>query len=164
MEAGFLFRPVVIRRDGTHDIARSARGEFVSGNYFRTFGLRPRAGRLFSDADDANGAPLTAVMSFETWKNNYASDSSIVGSTFFVNTKPVTIVGIAPEKFFGDRLADRPPEFYLPIEAMPAVANVSYVHDPERSWLFMIGRLRPGVSRPALQAKLSGLLRQELAT
>lgn len=164
MQAGFLYRPIVTRRDGTQEIARSVMGEFVSGNYFRTFGLQPRAGRLFTDADDVNGAPFTAVMSFDTWKNTYDSDSTIIGSTFFVNTKPVTIVGIAPEGFFGDRLADRPPEFYLPIEAMPIVANVSYVHDPDGNWLYMIGRLRPGVSRPALQAKLTGLLKQELAT
>ena len=39
-------------------------GEFVSGNYFRTFGLQPAAGRLFTDADDVQGAPMTAVMSY----------------------------------------------------------------------------------------------------
>lgn len=164
MQAGFLYRPVVIRSASTQEIARSVMGEFVSGNYFRTFGLRPRAGRLFTDADNVVGAPMTAVMSFETWKNNYAEDRSIIGSTFFVNTKPVTIVGIAPEGFFGDRLSNMPPDFYLPIEAMPVVANVPYVRDPDSNWLYMIGRLKPGVSRPALQAKLSGLLRQALAS
>ena len=44
MESGFSYRPVTVRRNGSQDVARSVMGEFVSGNYFRTFGLRP-AGR-----------------------------------------------------------------------------------------------------------------------
>ncbi len=164
MQAGFTYRPVVMRRGATSENARSVMGEFVSGNYFRTFGLTPEAGRLLSDADDVQGAPFTAVMSYETWKNDYAGDPSVVGSTFYVNTKPVTITGIAPPHFYGDRLTSTPPDFYLPIGSMPPLANVTYVHDVDGNWLYMIGRLKPGVSRPQLQAKLSGLLRQELAT
>ena len=164
MQAGYLYRPVVVRRGDTNESARSVMGEFVSGNYFRTFGLRPSAGRLFYDADDVQGAPIVAVMSYETWKNSYSGDRSVVGSTFYVNTKPVTIAGIAPEGFFGDRLSSAPPDFYLPIESMPPLANVPYVHDPDGNWLYMIGRLQPGVSQVQLQAKLSGLLRQALAT
>lgn len=162
MESGFSYRPIVIRRG--EENARSVMGEFVSGNYFRTLGLRPEAGRLLSDADDIAGAPFTAVMSYETWKTDYASDARVVGATFYVNTKPVTITGIAPEHFFGDRLTSTPPNFYLPIQSMPPLANVNYVNDVDGNWLYMIGRPKPGVSRPQLQAKLSTLLRQELAT
>ena len=164
MQAGFTYRPIVIRRGETQENARSVMGEFVSGNYFRTFGLKPEAGRLFTDADDTQGAPFTAVMSYETWKNDYAGDPTVVGSTFYVNTKPVTISGVAPQHFYGDRLSSTPPDFYLPIESMPPLASVTYVHDLDGNWLYMIGRLKPGVSRPQLQAKLSGLLRQVLAT
>jgi len=162
IQAGFEYRPIVIRRGGTQESARSVMGEFVSGNYFRTFGLTPSAGRLFSDRDDVQGAPATAVMSYETWKKDYARDTTVVGSTFFVNTKPVTIAGIAPEGFFGDRLSSTPPEFYLPVESMPSLANVPYVHDPDTLWLYIIGRVKPGVSQAQLQAKLSGLLQQAL--
>jgi macrolide transport system ATP-binding/permease protein len=164
MQAGFTYQPVIIRRGGTQENARSVMGEFVSGNYFRTFGLRSEAGRLLDDADDVQGAPFTAVMNYETWKNDYAADPTIVGSTFYVNTKPVTITGIAPEHFYGDRLTSTPPDFYLPIESMPPLANAAYVHDPDALWLYLIGRLKPGAPRAQLQAKLSALLRQELAT
>jgi predicted permease len=163
IQAGFTFRPVITRRDGTQESARSVMGEFVSGNYFRTFGLRPQAGRLFADADDVEGAPLVAVMSYHIWKSDYAGDPAVLGSTFFVNTKPVTIAGIAPEGFYGDRLTTTPPDFYLPIESMPALANAPYVHDPDANWLYMIGRVNPGVAPAQLQAKLSGLLQQALA-
>jgi macrolide transport system ATP-binding/permease protein len=146
IQAGFAFRPVIARRDGTQERARSVMGEFVSGNYFRMFGLQPQAGRLVADADDVEGAPIVAVMSYETWKNDYAADISVVGSTFWINTKPVTIVGIAPKGFYGDRLSSTPPDFYLCIESMPVLANAPYVHDADAMWLHMSGRVKPGVA------------------
>jgi predicted permease len=164
MQAGFAFRQVVVRRDGSQDVPRSVMGEFVSGNYFRTFGLRTRLGRLLEERDDVAGAPMNAVMSYEAWKTRFNADAALVGSTFWVNTKPVTIVGIAPKGFYGDRLLSTPPEFYLPIETMPAIANVPYVHESDMQWLYLIGRLRPGVSRNELQQKVSALLKQQLAT
>jgi hypothetical protein len=57
MESGFGYRPIVVRRNGTENEARSVMGEFVSGNYFRTFGLAPRTGRLLTDSDDVKGSP-----------------------------------------------------------------------------------------------------------
>src|SRR5205807_5639161 len=116
IRAGFPYRPVVARLDVTQEAAGSVMGEFVSGNYFQTFGLRPAAGRLFSDSDDVKGAAMVAVMSYTAWKRDYAGDTSVIRSTFWINTKAVTLVGIAPEGFFGDRLSTSPPDFYLPIE------------------------------------------------
>ncbi|KAA6465527.1 ABC transporter permease [Acidobacteria bacterium AB60] len=164
IQAGWTYRPVVVRREGSEDPPRSVMGEFVSGNYFRTLGLGAEAGRLLTDRDDAPGAALMAVMSYETWRTRFNSDPAIVGSTFRVNTKPVTVVGIAAREFYGDRLATSPPEFYFPIEAMPPIANVTYVHDPDEQWLYMMGRLRPGVSMAQAQQKVSGLFREQLAT
>jgi predicted permease len=164
MQSGFSFVPITVRRDGSSALAHSSVGEFVSGNYFRTFGLQPQAGRMLTDADDVEGAPMVAVMSYEAWKNSYAGEPSVVGSTFWVNTKPVTVVGIAPEGFYGDRLSSAPPDFYLPIEAMPVLANAQYVHDPERQWLYIVGRVKPGTARAPLQEKLSALLRQVFAS
>jgi len=135
-------------------------GEFVSGNYFRTFGLNPHAGRLLNDSDDVAGAPIVAIMSYDTWQSEYSGDPSIIGSTFWVNTKPVTIAGIAPKGFYGDRLSSTPPNFYLPIESMPVLANVGYVHDPEANWLYIFGRVKPGVALGPLQEKISAIVKQ----
>ena len=108
---------------------------------------------------------MVAVMSYETWKSEYNGDPAVVGSTFWVNTKAVTIVGIAPKGFFGDRLTSTPPDFYLPIESMPAIDECArYVHDPDQQWLYIIGRVKPGVTLRTLQAKVSAQLRQVFAT
>ena len=163
MQAGWGYRQIVARRDGA-PAARSVMGEFVSGNYFRTFGLSPAAGRLLMDSDDVKGAAATAVMSYVTWQHQFNGDPSVVGGTFWVNTKPVTVVGVAPRGFFGDRMAASPPEFYLPIETMPDLANATYVHEAQTDWLYMIGRVRPGVERGPLQAKVNAVLRQAFGT
>jgi len=162
MQAGY--GSIIVRRDGTQEAARSVMGEFVSGNYFRAFGLQPRAGRLLANADNLKGAPMTAVMSYETWQHDYASDASVVGSTFWVNTKPVAIVGIAPQGFFGDRISSAPPDYYLPIESMPGLTNAPFVHEPRTQWLYIIGRVKPGVAMGALQDKVNALLRQAFST
>lgn len=163
MQAGFGYRPIIVRRDDDRQGARSANGEFVSGNYFRTFGLQPHAGRLFSDPDDVAGAPMVAVMSYAAWQRDYLGSAVVVGSTFWVNTKPVTIVGIAPRGFYGDRLSSNPPDFYLPIETMPVLADAPYVHDPDAQWLYLVGRVKPGVSITPLQQKVSVLVKQSFA-
>jgi predicted permease len=162
MQSGF--GTIIVRPDKTQEAARSVTGEFVSGNYFRTFGLQPSIGRLFTDADNVIGAPLVAVMSYDTWQNNYGSDPSVVGSTFWINTKAVTITGIAPKGFYGDRLSNAPPDFYLPIESIPVLTNRTFVHEPGMRWLYIIGRVKPGVAISPLQAKITELVRQSLAS
>jgi predicted permease len=162
MQAGL--NPLVVRREQSEETAHSVDAEFISGNYFRTFGLRPAAGRLLQDGDDVQGAPMTAVMSYALWKRDYACDSSVVGSTFWMNTRPVTIVGIAPEQFYGDRLQSTPPGVYLPIESLPELRGKDYVHEPEARWLYLIGRVKPGTALAPLQQKLSTQLKQIFTT
>jgi macrolide transport system ATP-binding/permease protein len=164
MESGYAWRPITVRREGPQTIAQSVMGTFVSGNYFRVFGLTPAAGRLFVDADDKKGAPICAVMSYETWQQDFSADPSVIGGTFWINTKAVTIIGVAPNGFYGDRLSSQPPKYYLPLESMDTIIGAPYLHDPEVEWAYIIGRIKPGASLPALQAKASTLLRQQFST
>jgi predicted permease len=163
MESGYAWRPVTVRRAGPQTVAKSSAGTFVSGNYFRVFGLSPAAGRLFVDADDQKGAPITAVMSYDAWQQDYAGDPSVVGSEFFFNTKAATIIGVAPKGFYGDRIDTNPPKYFLPMNTMDPVIGAPYFNDPDEQWAYIIGRVKPGTSIPALQAKASALLKQEFA-
>jgi predicted permease len=163
MQAGFGYRPVTVRRDGAANQAQSVMGEFVSGNYFRTFGLKPAAGRLFTDSDDTKGASMTAVISYTTWRNTFNSDPSVVGSTFWVNTQAVTIIGVAPRGFFGDRLSSTPPDYFLPIATMASLANSTYVDAPRIHWIYIMGRVKPGTAMAPLQQKVNAAIRQTYA-
>jgi len=163
MESGYAWRPVTVRRAGPQMVAKSVMGTFVSGNYFRVFGLSPATGRLFMDADDQKGAPVTAVMSFDTWQQDYAGDPSVVGSAFYINSKPATVIGVAPKGFYGDRMDTNPPKYFLPMNSMDEVIGAPYFSDPDSQWAYIIGRVKPGTSLPALQAKASALLKQQFA-
>jgi len=163
MESGYAWRPITVRRAGHQTAAKSVMGTFVSGNYFRVFGLSPAAGRLFMDSDDQKGAPITAVMSYDAWQQDYAGDPSVVGSAFYVNTKPATIIGIAPKGFYGDRIDTNPPKYFLPMYAMDEVIGAPYFNDPDTQWAYVIGRVKPGTSLTVLQAKASTLLKQQFA-
>jgi hypothetical protein len=67
-----------VRRHGSSAPANTGNGEYVSGNFFETFGIFAWRGRLFTDADDQEGVPPVAVMSFHTWQGKYGSDPSVV--------------------------------------------------------------------------------------
>jgi putative ABC transport system permease protein len=56
-----------VRRADSLVPAATANGEYVTGNFSETFGISHWRGRLFTDADDREGAPPVAVMSFHTW-------------------------------------------------------------------------------------------------
>ncbi|MGA7316173.1 MAG: ABC transporter permease [Silvibacterium sp.] len=163
MESGYAWRPITVRRAGPQTVAKSVMGTFVSGNYFRVFGLSPAVGRLFSDADDQKGAPLTVVMSYDAWQQDYAGDPSVVGSAFYINTKPATIIGVAPKDFYGDRIDTNPPKYFIPMISMDPVIGAPYFSDPDTQWAYIIGRVKPGTSLAALQVKTSALLKQQFA-
>src|SRR5215813_12006672 len=76
--------------------AKSLRSQYVSGNFFSTFGIGPFAGRVLSTSDDQPSAAPAVVMSYQAWRSEYGGDPSIVGSTVYVQTQPMAVVGIAP--------------------------------------------------------------------
>jgi len=145
--------------------AKAERTEYVSGNYFSTFGLGAYAGRLLQPSDDVPGAAPVAVLSYAAWRASHAGDRKLVGATVFVQSHPVTIVGVAPPGFFGDRVNDSPPALWIPLNAEPILeGETSILKQPGSNWLYLLGRLKPGVSAVALQSKISAALRQWLAT
>ena len=157
--------PFSVRRAGSQDAAETRPGEFVSGNYFQTFGLRPFAGRLLSPQDDTPGAPPAIVMSFRFWQDHYGDNPSIVGSTLMVDGKPFTVIGITPPGFYGDRLQNDPPEFYVPLAYEPLLEqDRALLHVDTQHWLYLIGRMKPGVQPSQVEAQLTTELRQYLPT
>lgn len=139
--------------------------EYVSGNYFSTFGLSAYAGRMLQPNDDRPGAPPVAVLSYEAWQVAHGGDPRVVGSTFYIQGAPVTIVGIAPPGFYGDRIDSDPPAIWIPLNQEPVIDQESSIlHSAESNWLYVLGRLKPGVDPRGLQDKISASLRQWLGT
>ncbi|HKV81497.1 MAG TPA: ABC transporter permease [Candidatus Sulfotelmatobacter sp.] len=148
-----------------NNMAKSERTEYVSGNYFPTFGVGAYAGRMLQSSDDVPGAAPAAVISYAAWQASHAADPGVVGSTFYIQSHPVTIVGIAPPGFFGDRINDNPPAFWIPLNIEPVLeGETTLLKVAESNWLYALGRLKPGVAPKALEAKISNTLRQWLVT
>jgi len=145
--------------------AKSMRTQYVSGNFFRTFGVGSFTGRVLTDADDMPEAAPVVVMSYQAWLSDYGADPKVVGETFFMQGQPMTVVGIAPRGFFGDRIRPNPPQFWVPLSAEPLIEGKnSILHVAPSNWLYMVGRLKPNVNTVALQGKMSASLQQWLAT
>jgi predicted permease len=148
-----------VRRAGGVEPARSYPGEFVSGNYFATFGIQAYAGRLLTPADDRPGTPEVAVMSYRLWQQKFGSDGSLIGGVFTFDNKPFTVVGIAPPEFFGDTLRNNPPDFFIPLNTS-LVADI--LNEQDLAWLDLIGRMRPGETRASVEAEMRVELKQWL--
>src|SRR5271163_1659934 len=145
--------------------AKPEHSEYVSGNYFTTLGIGPFAGRILTDSDDTIGAAPAAVLSYQAWQSDFAGDPTIVGSTIYLQNKPVTVVGIAPSGFYGDRIREFTPAIWIPVSMEPLIdGQNSNLRVPDSNWLYVLGRIKPGVSPQTLQAKMSTSLRQWLST
>jgi predicted permease len=152
-----------VRWTGNNKPSESYRSEYVSGNYFSTFGIPAYRGRMIAPQDDNKGAPLVAVMSYRTWQQKFGGDPAVVGSGFIMNSQPVTVIGIAPPGFFGDRIQSNPPAFWLPLNSEPVVEPAIAVLDAaELDWLDLIGRVSPAADKKAMEAQMQVELRQFL--
>ncbi len=152
-----------VRRAATNKPAEPYRSEFVSGNYFSTFGILPYMGRTLMPDDDRKGAPAVAVMNFRTWQEKFGKDPSVVGSGFVINGQPFTVVGIAPPGFFGDRMQSNPPAFFVPIHDEPLLTPTgTLLEETSLQWLDVIGRIQSGANPQSMEAQMQVQLRQFL--
>ena len=127
--------------------AINGRGVFVSGSYFPVLGVRPALGRLLTPNDDQTiGGHYVAVLSYDYWANQLGSDPNVVGKQLVVNGKSMTILGVAPEGFFGTTKGERPYVF-VPI-TMRGVMNTGWTGYEDRQcyWIYLFGRLKPGAT------------------
>lgn len=148
--------PLGVRRVGSDAPVDTRNGEYVSGNFFKTFGIQPWIGRLLTDEDDQEGAPSVAVMSYRVWREKYGADSSVIGAGYQINGHPFTVIGVAAPGFYGAKLAGGGmPDFWLPLTAEITIDGAtSRLKSPNTNFLDLIGRVQPDVNPKELEAKL----------
>lgn len=153
-----------VRRSETNEQAKPLRGEFISGNYFATFGVQAFVGRTLTPSDDQPSSAPAAMLSHRLWQQEYAADPRVVGSTFMLDGHPFTIVGITPPRFYGETLRSDPPEIFVPLQQEPLLMGKNSILKQSNGWLRIIGRLRPGAKPDGLAARFTTILRQWLVT
>jgi predicted permease len=148
------------------DRSRIALGQIVTSNHFEMLGVRPQLGRLLVPADDAPGASRVVVLSHRMWQREFGGDPSIVGRDLTLRGQPYSIVGVAPESFTGV-VPLLTPELFLPvqhleevepagiIDSVPSPVGKTRMERRGFRWMFMKGRLKPGVTAQQAHANLA---------
>jgi hypothetical protein len=137
--------------NGDADLADT---EYVSGDFFRSLGVSPAAGRLIGPSDDRPGAAPVAVVSFGYAQRRFGA--AVVGQQILVNNVPFTVAGIAPPEFSGVDPA-KIPGLYLPMSATLLLDPDAAVRNLNQNyyWVGVMGRLRPGVAREQAESVLA---------
>jgi predicted permease len=129
--------------------ARAAGGLITSGSYFDVLGIRPALGRFYdSQIDKPGGAQAVAVLSYDFWQGTLNADSSIIGKTIHLDSRPMSVVAVAPEGFKGAIGAVFPIDVWVPAPAYakPTVGSRKVADGQVTYWMNIFGRLRPGVT------------------
>ncbi|MEO5822896.1 MAG: ADOP family duplicated permease [Vicinamibacteraceae bacterium] len=123
--------------------------QYVSGALFTRFGLRPAAGRLFTDADDRTpGAHPVALITHDYWRRRLGGDPGAIGRTVRVGAAAFTIVGVVQPGFAGTETGTVT-DVFLPTAMNRAVTDIG------DSWIRILVHLEPGVSAPSLRDRLT---------
>jgi predicted permease len=138
--------------------------QLVSGSYFPVLGVNAGLGRVLTEADDQNaGGHPVAVVSHAWWQKRLGRDPSAVGKTITIDDIAYTIVGVAPKEFFGTTVGTAP-DLWVPLameKQMPPV-HWDARNDEDLQSLFLIGRLKNGVSADQASAVVNLLFKQWL--
>jgi predicted permease len=138
--------------------AERAPGSIVSANYFDALGVKPVMGRGFDPGEDVgrNAHPVV-VISYQFWQRRFANDPNAVGTTIRLNGVPHTIIGVAPEGFFGTFVGYQF-QFWVPASMQEAFDPGGYkLEDRGARWIEGFVRVKPGVTRAQAQTELSAI-------
>ncbi|MGO9338669.1 MAG: ADOP family duplicated permease [Terracidiphilus sp.] len=134
----------------------------VSGSYFAVLGARPAMGRLLSVGDDQTpGSGAVVVASFAWWQR-HGNDAGVLGKTIRIEGTNYTIVGVAPPGFFGTTVGESP-DFWVPLSMEKEMSpGWNGLDDKWFQSLYLIGRLKPGVTAEQAEANTNLLFKQYL--
>ncbi len=159
---GILAHNLALVGVGEGDTSRRTFAAIVSSNYFSVLGVPLAQGRAFTAEEEKPGAALqTVIVSHLYWEKN-GRDPALVGKTLRIDERLFTVVGITPDHFTGTSMLFGP-EFYFPLGVYDQLSN-EFGDGRRRSLaqnnafnLFLVGRLKPGVTRDAANAALRTL-------
>lgn len=154
---------VAVETPGSGVVTEDATVNLVSGSYFSVLGVSPFRGRSLAPEDDrAKSSNPVAVVSYEFWIRKLAENPAVIGQTVRLNKYPYVIIGIAAPGFFGDTVGEKQ-DFWVPMSMQPQMMpGRPWLDDIHASWLRVMARLKPGVSRSQAEANLDVLFQQWL--
>lgn len=148
----------------SNDPGQRANGRLVTSGYFSVFGIQPTIGRLLGDAEaDINHPSPVVVLSYAYWQRQFNSDPSVLGRTIRINDVPLTIIGVTEPSFQGE-VASESQDIWAPMNMQAQlVSGKSWLENPQLSWLQVMARLKPGVTREQAEARVNVKFQQMLS-
>ena len=138
-------------------------GAWVTGGYFPTLRLRPALGRLLGPSDNEPGADnMVTVIAHRFWMDRFGGKPDAIGQPLKVNGRAYTIVGVAPDGFDGVTLGSHP-VVYVPMQSRVYVGTYKGLENRRDYWVYVFGRLKPGVSMAATKEALDRVIAPILA-
>jgi macrolide transport system ATP-binding/permease protein len=140
------------------DRAERTTGSIVSANYFDAIGVHPMLGRGFLPGEDTGQSahPVT-VISYQLWKSRFQGDPQIIGKTQRLNGVVHTIVGVAPEDFYGT-FVGWGMNFWVPASMEDIFESGGYkLEDRAARWIESYARLKPKVTRQQAQQEFAAI-------
>lgn len=135
-------------------------GATTSANYFDVLDVRPILGRTFlSSQQNERMGVAEAVLGYDLWRNQFASDPSIIGKTIQINLHSYTIVGVTPKGFQGCKSGLKA-DIWIPLGMNRQVWGWNPIEDRSASFLNVLGVLRPGVDRHQAENELNVLMQR----
>jgi predicted permease len=125
-------------------------GQVTSGNYLELLGLKPAAGRLLTQGDEATDPPV-AVIGYGYWQRRFGGAPDAIGRTLGYGGRLYTIVGVTPPQFWGLQ-PGREIDVTLPIPRDHRLRT-----NADMWWLQAVARVRPGASREQATAQADGV-------
>jgi predicted permease len=140
------------------DHAEVITGSIVSANYFDAIGVYPILGRGFDPADDVGrNSRAVVVISNRMWRDRFKGDEEIIGKALRLKNVPHTIIGVAPEGFYGT-FVGRAIQFWVPVSMQETFGGGGYkLEDRGARWIESYVRLKPGVSEAQAQQQISAI-------
>jgi predicted permease len=133
----------------------------VTANYFDVLGVKPLYGRFFRPEEEAAGRSTPyVILSYSLWKTHFAGDPGIVGKALEIAHHPVTVIGVAPQGFVGAAPGLRH-DMWMTLD--PLGTGGGRITERSSTWLVVLGRLRPGVSRERANQDLETIMRRIVA-
>ena len=129
-------------------------GRRVTANFFDVLGVKPLAGRTFTEEEDRTGAPV-ALISYGLWQRRFGGSPAAVGSDVTMNGTARSVIGVMPADFSFRSESGSPVEFWAPMQFTPAEAANRSSH-----YLNVVARLRPDVTIDQAREEMESIAAQ----
>ncbi len=140
------YRSLSVNMTGGQGDPQHIEGASLTAELLPTLGVQPASGRLFTEQDDRGSAPGTVILSYGLWQERFGGDPAILGHRINLENIPYSVIGVMPKDFY---FPSREARLWTPMQWAPDAFE-----DRSNTYIFPVGRLKPGVSVQQAQAEM----------